>query len=109
MNEFNLVTGKRIRGMRESHRWTREQLAELSGVNDKYLYEIETGKKNISAQRLYWLACALGVSMDYLVTGDDQRDEYVSIISILNQFDGNEIRKIEDILRTMHMLARQKK
>ena len=108
MNEFNLATGQRIRSLRESHKLTREQLSELSGINDKYLYEIESGKKNISAQRLYKLACALGVSMDYLVTGKNQNNEYLRIISILNQFDINEIKYIEDILKKVHILSKKK-
>lgn len=42
MNDFNITVGKRIRELRENNGYTREKLAEM---NDKFLYEVETGKK----------------------------------------------------------------
>ncbi len=43
--EFNLQMGKEIKDLRIELYYTRETLAELSGISSKFLYELETGKK----------------------------------------------------------------
>ena len=49
--------------------WTREDLAAVSGISPKFLYEIENGKKGFSAQTLSLLAKCLHVSCDYIMFG----------------------------------------
>ena len=69
MEEFNIILGNRIRNLREECGYTREKFAELADINDKYLYEIESGRKGLSAKKLYNISHAFGISMDFLVTG----------------------------------------
>lgn len=61
--------GMRIQTLRVGRGYTREQLAGLSGISEKFLYEIETGRKGFSADVLHRLAAALCVSCDYILTG----------------------------------------
>jgi len=49
MSGFNSDIGWRILGLREKFGYSREKFAEIADVNAKYLYEIERGKKNVSA------------------------------------------------------------
>ena len=69
MNQSNIEIGKRIRELREQQGYTREKFAELAGINEKYLYEVETGKKDLSEQKIYDVSFTLGVTMDYLESG----------------------------------------
>lgn len=43
---IDIQIGKRIRELRKQQNSTREGLAEKAGISAKFLYEIETGKKD---------------------------------------------------------------
>lgn len=101
MKEFNIAVGKRIRKLREGYGFTRERLAESAGLNDKFLYEVETGKKGLSALRMKRLADALSVTMDFLAAGDTSRREYRSIIALLSGLPEQRLKNVEDILRNI--------
>lgn len=69
----NKLVGQRIRGLREIRSYTRRNLAEKIDVSEKFLYEIEMGKKGFSADILYRLAIALAVSCEYIMAGEERR------------------------------------
>lgn len=69
MESVYIEAGMRIRQLREKQGWTREDLAAVSGISPKFLYEIENGKKGFSAQTLSLLAKCLHVSCDYIMFG----------------------------------------
>lgn len=50
MNDFYERAGLRIRELRESKRFTREQFSEIADISPKFLYEIETGQKRLFLQ-----------------------------------------------------------
>ena len=78
-----------IKRLREEHGYSREKLAEIADINEKYLYEIENGRKNMSAKIMYILSCELGVTMDYLIHGESY-DGYDYIRNHL--YDLNELQ-----------------
>lgn len=59
--------GQRIRQERNKLRLTQEQLAELAGVNESYIGQIERAAKNPSLESLIKIAKALGVTIDYFL------------------------------------------
>lgn len=61
--------GERTRMRREMMALTQKQLAGLIGVTYQQQHKYEAGKNRISGGRLYQIARALGVSMDYFVEG----------------------------------------
>ena len=62
--------GQRIKELRELNKYTREEFAEEVSISAKYLYEIETGKKNVSTDILCRIAQSLSVSCDYIMLGE---------------------------------------
>jgi len=68
---FNTAIGKRVKERRLSQGLTREKLAYTAFISDKFLYDIEVGNKGISAETLYKLKDALGVSSDWLLDGNE--------------------------------------
>ena len=62
--------GIRIQELRKERNMTREELAEKAEISIKFLYEVEMGKKGISAETLLKIAVALSASCDYLLTGE---------------------------------------
>ena len=71
MNAFYIEVGNRIKERRLGLKLTRDKLAHMAGISDKFLYEIEVGNKGMSARTLYKLALALEVSADWLLKGTD--------------------------------------
>jgi len=59
--------GSRIKEKRLELKWTREYLAREAQISDKFLYELELGRKGMSAETLYKISQALGVSADWLL------------------------------------------
>lgn len=62
--------GERIKNRRLELRWTQEKLAETAKISPGFLSDLETGKRNVSAEYLLEIAQALGVTTDYLMIGD---------------------------------------
>lgn len=53
--------GRQILELRQELGYTRKELAEAVGITEKFLYEIEYGRKGFSALNLYYISCALQV------------------------------------------------
>lgn len=66
---FKREIGKRIRQIREEKEMTREQLAASADITTKFLYEVENGKKGLSATTLLKISNALSCSCDYVLLG----------------------------------------
>lgn len=63
MDDAKKVTaGERILQLRTEKHYTREQLAYMAKISEKFLYEIENNKKGFSAVTLLNLSKALDVS-----------------------------------------------
>lgn len=63
MSEDLLLTlGRRARAARVERGWTIREVAELSGVSQRFLVQLESGKGNISVRRLADVAGALGTT-----------------------------------------------
>lgn len=65
------TTGKRIAHLREHLGLPQKELARQAGISVTYLSEIENDKRRMGSDALLRLADALGVSMDYLVKGEE--------------------------------------
>src|SRR2546430_14107854 len=66
--------GAVVRKLREGRGLTRRELAQKSGVSERFLAELETGQGNISLARLYDVARALGTSAgELLVAAQPER------------------------------------
>lgn len=64
--DYSLL-GRRIRDERKKRTYTQEQLAELVGVSDAYIGQIERGERNPTLETLIKIANQLGVTIDYLL------------------------------------------
>jgi XRE family aerobic/anaerobic benzoate catabolism transcriptional regulator len=93
---------ERVRQTRARRRMTRKMLARDSGVSERYLAEIETGKGNISVLVLRRLAKALNVPIDTLLSeGPEPPVELVHTIEFLRRLP------VDDIKLARHFLLGQ--
>jgi len=79
--------GKRIRAERQKNKLTQAELAEKVNVTTAFIGQIERGERKFSIEALVEIACALNISIDYLL-----RDN-------MNQNDNSAISEIIDLLK----------
>lgn len=85
MEVLVVSTGERIRERRKYRRWSLNKLAQLAGVSQGYLSDVENGKvASPSASVLIKLAAALETSVDYLLgRTDDPSPPSLSDVDII--------------------------
>jgi len=67
------AVGDRIRERRVELGWTQNELAEKARISSGFLSDLETGKRNVSADNLLSIAQALSVTLDFLMKGDSSK------------------------------------
>ena len=100
-----MTSGERIMQLRLDRRYTREQLAYLANISEKFLYEIEMDKKGFSAITLMNLAKALEVSMDYIMLGKGGRKYDNEIVATLERFKPNTLGAVEKLLEIAYEIS----
>ena len=101
-----LTAGERILMLRSDRGYTREQLAELANISEKFLYEIETGKKGFLSFSLLNISKALEVSLDYIMTGTGSRKYDDEIIATLEKFKPNTLEMVDRLLKTAYEISK---
>lgn len=86
-------SGERIRQLRIKQKYTQERIAEHLNIDRSYYSRIESGKRGCSVDMLVHLSELFGVSLDYLVLGDNQCDaiavtERVQLKENISTLDG---------------------
>lgn len=66
--------GSRISALRLSRGLNMKQLAELTGISDSYISQLERGYREPTAHKVGRLARVLGCTTDHLILGDTCRD-----------------------------------
>ncbi|MDR5659649.1 helix-turn-helix domain-containing protein [Serpentinicella sp. ANB-PHB4] len=68
----NKKIGQRIRKEREQLRLSREELAEILGLSDYYVGQLERGERQMSLPVLVKITNCFHVSLDFLVFGTEK-------------------------------------
>lgn len=91
--------GDRVRQVRARRGMTRKQLARDSGVSERYLAEIESGKGNISVLVLRQLAEALNLPVDVLLyEGAEPPVELVHTVEFLRRLSLDDLKIARQML-----------
>lgn len=91
--------------LRMDRRYTREQLAYLADISEKFLYEIEMNKKGFSADTLMKISHALEVSMDYIMLGKGSRKYEDEIVATLKRFKPNTLEMVDRLLQIAYEIS----
>jgi transcriptional regulator with XRE-family HTH domain len=70
--DMRRLVGRNLARLRRERKFTQERLAEVCGVTQQYVSDIERGQRNPTIVSIYHLATALGVSHVDLVMPDDE-------------------------------------
>ena len=94
-NEISV--GARIMLLRTERGFSRETMAELTGISAKFLYEIENDRKGFSSHTLQRMAEVLEVSLDYRY--DDE------IFKTIYRFKPGTLETVDALLKTAYRLT----
>ena len=70
---LQFAVGQRIKELREAHKWSQEEFADLCGVHRTYIGSAENGARNLTIQVLSMFAHAFGITLSELFAGLEQR------------------------------------
>lgn len=101
MKDYKHTMGLRIKEKRKSLKLTQEEVAEMLDISVKHLSEVERGLTGLSIENLIKLSNILGVSIDYIVKGEaDKNSNWNCIISDLQNVPKEKERLIKDLIKT---------
>ena len=70
--DMRKLVGRNLARLRREKKFTQERFAEVAGVTQQYVSDVERGQRNPTIVSIYHLATALGVSHVDLVMPDDE-------------------------------------
>ena len=90
--------GLRIMERRKKLGLTQEALAEKSEVTTQFVSYAEAGKRAMRPENLLKISVALGVSADYLLTGDIIDKDLFLISEKMRKLTPSQLRLVEDLI-----------
>lgn len=90
--------GRRIMDRRKKLGMTQEALAEKSDVTTQFVSYAEAGKRAMRPENLLKIAKALGVSTDYLLTGEIIDKDLLLLSDKLKNLTSTQVRIVENII-----------
>lgn len=95
------LLGQHVRARRRARGLTRRELAAESGVSERFLSDVESGRGNVSIGRLVAIAHALEVEPAALLAGQPPADTPVfdAVYSLLTRLGTEELEEVERWLR----------
>jgi XRE family transcriptional regulator, aerobic/anaerobic benzoate catabolism transcriptional regulator len=89
--QYLAMLGERVRDARARHGMTRRMLARDSGVSERYLAQLESGRGNFSIALLRRVAAAIDIPLAELVSEDVPRVEYALLAQRLRRLTPAEL------------------
>lgn len=90
--------GKRITQRRKQLGLTQEALAEKGDMTTQFVSYAEAGKRAMRPENLLKISSALGVSADYILTGDIIDKDYLLLTEKLQKLTPSQLRTVENII-----------
>ena len=98
MEDYKYNMGLRIKKQRKTLNLTQEVLAEQLNISVKHFSEVERGLSGLSIENLIKLSNILGVSIDYIVKGEEDKDKWVCTLSTLQQVPKGKEELIKELI-----------
>jgi XRE family aerobic/anaerobic benzoate catabolism transcriptional regulator len=90
--------GQRVRTMRALRGMSRKVLAKVSGISERYIAQLESGKGNVSIVLLRRVSNAMGAHIEDLIPAGDPAPDWPVIRDLLRQATPGQIAQARDIL-----------
>ena len=93
-----LAVGQRITERRKKMGWTQEELADRGDLTPQFVSYAESGKRGMRPENLLKISSALGVSADYLLTGEMIDKDLLLLSDKLRKLSPTQLRIVENIV-----------
>jgi XRE family aerobic/anaerobic benzoate catabolism transcriptional regulator len=90
--------GQRVRTMRALRGMSRKVLARVSGISERYIAQLESGKGNVSIVLLRRVSHAMGAHLEDLIPSAETAADWPVIRDLLRKATANQIAQAKDIL-----------
>jgi XRE family aerobic/anaerobic benzoate catabolism transcriptional regulator len=90
--------GQRVRNMRALHGMSRKVLAKVSGISERYIAQLESGKGNVSIVLLRRLSHAMGAHLEDLIPSTEPSPDWPVIRDLVRKATLSQIAQAKDIL-----------
>ncbi|UFX46042.1 helix-turn-helix transcriptional regulator [Bradyrhizobium sp. 41S5] len=103
--DFLEQLGQRVRTMRALRGMSRKVLAKVSGISERYIAQLESGKGNVSIVLLRRVAGAMGAHLEDLIPSSEPVPDWAVIRDLLRKASPNQIAQAKDVLAGSSPLA----
>ena len=90
--------GQRVRRMRGLAGMSRKVLAEVSGISERYIAQLESGKGNVSIVLLRRIANAINAPLDDIIPGGEPSPDWPVIRDLLKKASASQIAEVKELL-----------
>ncbi|GAC1643931.1 MAG: helix-turn-helix transcriptional regulator [Bradyrhizobium sp.] len=90
--------GQRVRTMRALRGMSRKVLAKVSGISERYIAQLESGKGNVSIVLLRRVSNAMGAHLEDLIPAADPAPDWPVMRDLLRRATPDQIAQARDIL-----------
>jgi XRE family transcriptional regulator, aerobic/anaerobic benzoate catabolism transcriptional regulator len=105
---FLAVLGQRVRTMRALRGMSRKVLARVSGISERYIAQLESGKGNVSIVLLRRVSAAMGAHLEDLIPTTDTAPDWQIIRDLLRKATPSQIAQAKDVLSGKDRTAARK-
>jgi XRE family transcriptional regulator, aerobic/anaerobic benzoate catabolism transcriptional regulator len=95
---FLEALGQRVRTMRALRGMSRKVLAKVSGISERYIAQLESGKGNVSIVLLRRVSNAMGAHLEDLIPSGEPSPDWSVIRDLLRKATPNQIAQARDAL-----------
>jgi len=96
--EFLAALGRRVRHMRALRGMSRKVLAQVSGISERYLAQLESGKGNVSIKLLRRAAAGMGTRVEDLIVDAAVPQDWPIIRDLMRGASSAQIARAREIL-----------
>src|ERR1700755_354924 len=90
--------GQRVRTMRALRGMARKVLAKVSGISERYIAQLESGKANVSMVLLRRVSNAMGAHLEDLIPSGGPSPDWAVIRDLLKKATPAQIAQAKDVL-----------
>ena len=90
--------GQRVRTMRALRGMSRKVLAKVSGISERYIAQLESGKGNVSIVLLRRVSDAMGAHLEDLIPANEPAPDWPVIRDLVRKATPNQIAQAKDVL-----------
>src|SRR5256885_13802450 len=100
--------GQRVRTMRALHGMSRKVLAKVSGISERYIAQLESGKGNVSIVLLRRVSDAMGAHLEDIIPASEPSPDWAVIRDLLRKATPTQIAQAKDVLAGQGVAAQRR-